>query len=147
MTLMRPATLPDVASLREAIEHLFDDSVVFPREWRLSERFERPAIDAYTTAEAFVVKIAVPGLKADDVQTTITGDVLTVEGKFREETKREEQGYIYRELSRGDLRRSIRLPAGLDTEAAEGAYGDGILTVTIPKVEEAKPREIKVKAA
>jgi HSP20 family protein len=147
MTLMRPRMIPELPTLREAIDRLFDESFVSPRELLAMERFDRPAIDAYTTPEALVVKVAVPGLKPADIHTTITGDVLTVEGKHQEETKREDQGYLYRELSRGELRRSISLPAGLKTDAADAAYANGILTLTIPKVEEAKPREIKVKAA
>lgn len=147
MTLMRPRTFSDAPSLRDAIDRLFDQSFTVPREWFAVERFDRPAVDAYTTPEAFVVKAAMPGIKPDEIHTTVTGDVLTVEGKFREESKHEEQGYLYRELSRGELRRSINLPAGLRTEAAEAAYADGILTLTFPKAEATKPREIKVKAA
>ena len=147
MTLMRPRMFSEAPSLRDAIDRLFDESFTVPREWFATERFNRPAIDAYTTPEAFVVKAAMPGIKPEEIHTTITGDVLTVEGKFREESKHEEQGFLHRELSRGELRRSISLPAGLKTDAADAAYADGILTLTIPKAEAAKPREIKVKAA
>jgi HSP20 family protein len=147
MTIMRPRVLPDLVTLREAIDRLFEEPFVFPREWPTIERFQRPAIDAYSTPESFVVKVAVPGLRPEDIHTTLTGDVLTIEGTFREETKREENGYVYHELGRGELRRSISLPTGLKTEAAEASYAEGILTLTIPKVAEAKPREIKVKAA
>jgi len=144
MTLIRPRTFPQL-TLRETLDRLFDEPTVSP--WFGIDRFERPAIDAYMTSDAFVVKVAVPGLKPEDIHTTLTGDVLAVEGTYREETERDEQGYLYRELNRGELRRSIRLPAGLKTDSAEAAYADGILTLTIPKVEEAKPREIEVKAA
>lgn len=147
MTLIRPRVSSELPSLRDAIDRLFDESFVSPREWLATERFDRPAIDAYTTPEAFVVKAAMPGIKPDEIHTTVTGNVLTVEGAYREEAKREEQGYLVRELSRGELRRSIGLPAGLKVDAAEAAYADGILTLTIPKAETAKPREIKVKAA
>ena len=147
MTLMRPRMFSEVPTLREAIDRLFDESLVSPRQWFATDRVDRPAIDAYSTPEAFVVKAAMPGIKPEEIHTTVSGDVLTVEGKYREESKHEEQGYLYRELSRGELRRSISLPAGLKTDAAEAAYADGILTLTIPKAEASKPREIKVKAA
>lgn len=147
MTLMRPRLFSEVPSLRDAIDRLFDESFVSPRQMFPIDRFDRPAIDAYSTPEAFVVKAAMPGIKPEEIHTTLTGDVLMVEGKFREESKHEEQGYLYRELSRGELRRSISLPAGLKTDAAEAAYADGILTLTIPKAEASKPREIKVKTA
>jgi HSP20 family protein len=147
MTLMRPRTLSQLPTLRDAIDRLFDDSFVSPREWLAPARFERPAIDVYTTPEAFIVKAALPGIKPGDVHTTVTGDVLSIEGTYREEAQREEEGYLYRELSKGELRRSIPLPSGLKTDATEATYADGILTLTIPKAEEAKPHEIKVTAA
>jgi HSP20 family protein len=146
MTIMRPRTFNEM-SISEAIDRLFDESFGSPRGWFGVDRFERPPIDAFTTPDAFVVKVAVPGLKPEDIHTTVTGDVLAVEGTYREETERKEQGYLYRELNRGELRRSIRLPAGLKTDAAEATYADGILTLRIPKLEEVKPREIQVKAA
>jgi HSP20 family protein len=147
MTLMRPRIFPEAPTLREAIDRLFDESFIRPGQWFATDLFERPAIDAYMTPEAFVVKVAVPGLKAEDIHTTLAGNVLTVEGTFGEEARREEKGYVYRELSRGELRRSISLPAGLRTDATEASCAEGILTLTIPKLEETKPREIKVKAA
>ena len=144
MTLLRTPMFRDLPTLREAVDRLFDESFFPPQEpWRVP-RFERPAIDAYATPDAFVVKVAVPGLSPEHIHTTVSGDVLTVEGKYREETEREEKGYVYQELSRGELRRTIGLPAGLRTEAAEAAYTDGILTLTFPKLEATKPHEIKV---
>lgn len=147
MSLMRPRMFPEAPTLRETVDRLYEEPFVSPPVWFASERFERPAIDAYATPEAFVVRAAMPGIKPEEIRTTVTGDVLTVEGTFREESKHEERGYLYRELSRGELRRSISLPAGLRTEAAEAVYADGILTMTIPRAEAATSREIKVKAA
>jgi HSP20 family protein len=147
MTLMRPRALSELPTLRDAIDRLFDDSFVSPREWLATARPDRPAIDVYTTPEAFIVKAALPGIKPEDVHTTVTGDVLSIAGTYREETKREEEGYLRRELSTGELRRSISLPRGLKTDATEATYADGVLTLTIPKAEEVKPHEIKVTAA
>ncbi len=147
MTLMRSRIGTELPTLREAVDRLFDDSFVSPREWASIERVGRPAIDAYTTPEAFVVKVAMPGIKAEEIHSTVSGDVLTIEGAFHDEVKREEQGYLVRELNRATLHRSITLPSGLKVDAAQGTYAEGILTLTFPKAEETKPREIKVKAA
>ena len=68
MTLMRLRMLSEVPTLREAIDRLFDDSFVSPREWFATARFDTPAIDAYTTPEAFVVKAAMPGIKREEIQ-------------------------------------------------------------------------------
>ena len=145
MTLMRPRVFPEMPTLREAIDRLFDESFVPSGELLPVGRTERPAIDAFATSDKFIVRVALPGVKAEAIHTTITGDVLSIEGAYGEETNLEEKGYIRRELSRGELRRSVTLPQGLKVEAAEAAYADGILTVTIPKLEEVKPREIKVR--
>ena len=145
MTLQRPRPFVDAPSLREAMDRLFERPFVSPGEWLTLARFEQPAIDVVSKPEAFVVKAALPGVKPEDIQTTITGDTLTIHGQYREEEKREEEGYLYRELSRGEFRRSVGLPTGIKSEAAEATFRDGILTLTIPKVEPAKPREIRVK--
>ena len=144
MTLTRPRTTPELPTLREAIDRLFDDSFVRFAVSPSYDGFDKPAIDVYTTPDAYVVRAAMPGIKPEDIHSTITGDVLTLEGTFREEEKREEKGYLYRELSSGEMRRSVTLPRGLRTDAAEATYADGVLTLTIPKAEEVKPREIKV---
>ena len=111
MTLMRPRPYFDMPSLREAMDRLFDQSFVSPSEWLTLARFEKPAIDVVSKPEAFVVKVALPGVKPEDIETTITGDTLTIHGTFREEEKKEEEGYLYRELSRGEFRRTLLLPA------------------------------------
>jgi HSP20 family protein len=145
MTLMRPRPLFDAPSLRDAMDRLFDRSFVSPGEWLTLARFEQPAIDVVSKPDVFVVKAALPGVKPEDIETTITGDTLTIHGKFREEEKREEEGYLYRELSRGEFRRTVGLPTDVKSEGAEATFKDGILTLTIPKVERVKPHEIKVK--
>jgi HSP20 family protein len=147
MTIIRPRVFPEMPTLRETIDRLFDESLVPSTEFITGDGFARPALDAFTTPEAFVVKAAVPGIKPDALHTTITGNVLTIEGEFSEEAKREEAGYLVRELSRRALRRSLTLPVGLKTDEAQATYAEGILTLTIPKAEEARPREIEVKAA
>jgi HSP20 family protein len=144
MALTRRRNRPEWPSLRQAIDELFDESFVSPREWLTLAGSETPAIDMYTTPDAVVVRAAMPGFKAEEIETTITGDMLSIHGKYRDEVKREEADYLYRELSRGELRRSITLPRGLRTDEAEATYADGILTLTIAKAEASKPLEIKV---
>ena len=149
MTLMRPRYgTPMMPTLREAIDRLFDESFVRPGEWLtlgVDGKFA-PALDAYTTKESFVVKAALPGVKPEAVETTIDGDTLVIRGVYEEKGEKEEAGYLLRELSRGEFRRSIVLPRGLRTDKVEAVFEHGILTLTFPKVEEAKPRKITVTA-
>ena len=149
MTLMRPRyPIGELPSLRQAIDRLFDESFVRPREWLTlrSEGVFVPPIDAYATKDEFIVKVALPGIKPELVETTIEGDTLTIHGRYQVKEEKEEVGYVIRELARGEFRRSVVLPVGLRTEAAEATFEHGVLTLVIPKVEEAKPHKIAIKA-
>lgn len=149
MTLMRPRYgLSELPSLRQAIDRLFDESFVRPAEWLTirPEGIFAPPIDAYATKDEFVVKVALPGIKPEKVETTIEGDTLTIHGTYEVKEEKEEVGYLFRELARGEFRRSVVLPVGLRTEAAEATFEHGVLTLHIPKLEEVKPRRIEVKA-
>ena len=149
MTIMRPRYgMPMLPSLRETIDRLFDESFVRPAEWMTlgidGKLF--PPFDAYATKEAFIVKAGLPGVKPEAVETTIEGDTLTIRGRYEEIGEKDESGYLLRELSRGEFRRSLVLPTGLKTDAVEAVFEHGILTLTFPKVEAAKPRKITVTA-
>jgi HSP20 family protein len=85
-------------------------------------------------------------VKPEEIETTITGNTLDIHGTYREEEKKEEEGYLFRELNRGEFRRTVLLPAGIKSDAAEATFKEGILTLVIPKVEPVKPTAIKVKA-
>jgi HSP20 family protein len=149
MTLMRPRYgTPLMPTLRDAIDRLWDESIIRPGEWLTlgaDGRFTLP-LDAFTTKDSFVVKAALPGVTPEAVETTIEGETLTIRGTFEEKGEKEEAGYLLRELSRGEFRRSVILPRGLKTDKVEAVFEHGILTLTFPKVEETKPRKITVTA-
>jgi HSP20 family protein len=145
--MMRWQPFSELISLRQAMDKLFEDSFVTPS--RLLNTFGpgvTTPIDMYHTANEVVVKAALPGVKPEEVDITITGDTLSIKGetKSEEEIKREE--YLYQEHRYGTFSRSVTLPGGLDSDKAEASFDDGILTLTIPKSEQIKPKQIKVKA-
>lgn len=147
MSMMRWQPFSELISLRQAMDKLFEDSFVTPS--RLLNTFGpgvTTPIDMYHTANEVVVKAALPGVKPEEVDITITGDTLSIKGetKSEEEIKREE--YLYQEHRYGTFSRSVTLPGGLDSDKAEASFDDGILTLTIPKSEQIKPKQIKVKA-
>jgi len=92
-----------------------------------------------------VVKAALPSVKPEEIDITITGDTLSIKGETKAmgEVKRED--YLYREHRYGAFSRSIILPTNLKTDKAEANFENGVLTLTIPRSEEAKPKTIKVK--
>jgi len=105
------------------------------------------AVDVYETGESVVVKTAIPGVSADDIEVSITGDTLTVKAETKDEQEIKHENYLRRERRYGSFCRSVTLPGGLETDKAEADYTNGILTLTFPKAEEVKPKAIKVKAA
>jgi HSP20 family protein len=136
----------DLISLRDAMDRLFEESFVRMRGLPSPFGAEALAIDMYETADSVVVRTGVPGVKSEDIDITITGDVLTIKGETKVEEKVEKENYIRQERRHGSFQRSVRLPGSLLPDKAEAAFENGILTLTIPKSEEAKPKTIKVEA-
>jgi HSP20 family protein len=100
----------------------------------------------YETADSVVVKTAVPGVKPEEIDITITGDVLTIKGETKTEEKVEKANYFRQERRYGAFQRSVELPGSLLTDKAKASFENGLLTLTIPKSEEVKPKTIKVEA-
>ena len=103
-----------------------------------------PAVDVRETDESFVFTAELPGLSKDDVSITLEDNVLTLTGERRfgqEETKNE---FRRIERSYGHFTRSFTLPNEVDNDKVEARYGDGLLTVTVPKTEKTKPRKIEI---
>jgi HSP20 family protein len=134
----------DLVSLREAMDRLFEESFVRMRGLPTPFGAEALAIDMYETADSVVVQTGVPGVKPEDIDITISGDLLTIKGETTVEKKVEKENYIRQERRYGSFQRSVRLPASLVHDEAAATFEDGVLTLTIPKSEEAKPKTIKV---
>ncbi len=145
MSITRWEPFRDLISLREAMDRLFEESWVRPRAGWLLPTEETLAIDMFETPDDVVVKTPVPGVKPEDIDITITGNSLTIVGEAKAEERVEEKNYIRRERRYGRFSRSISLPSGVRGEKAEATFENGLLTLTIPKAEEAKPKVIKVK--
>jgi HSP20 family protein len=133
-------------SLREAMDRLLEDSFVRPGAGWLAPEAESLAVDMYETDDAVVVKSALPGVKPEDVEISITGETLTIRGETKEEKEVEEENYIRREHRYGSFSRSLSIPTAVVTDDAEAQMEDGILTLRLPKAEEVRPKAIKVKA-
>jgi HSP20 family protein len=143
-SLIRWEPMRDMISLREAMDHLFDEA--FTRPTRALDSFRAPAIDMYQTDDEVVVKAALPGMKADQVQISVTGDLLTLKGEFKEKEETEEKAYHIREQRYGAFERSVMLPTQVQSDKAKAEFEDGVLTIALPKAEEMRPKTITVKA-
>ena len=147
MAIERWQPFSELMSLRQAMDKLFEDSFVRPsRLVTTVGEVAAPALDVYQTPNEMLVKAALPGVKPEDVDIDIAGDTLTIKGETKAEQEIKRENYLYQERRYGAFSRSIALPGGLKLDKAEAVAEDGVLTITIPKVEEAKPKTIKVKA-
>ena len=118
-----------------------------PGIWRLlpsEERVWAPVIDVLEKEDKFVVKVELPGVKEEDVNVSVTGDTLTIEGKKEAETEVKRKGYHYTESSYGSFSRSITMPSVVDISKIEANYDKGILEIALPKAPEVKPKKIAV---
>ena len=143
--LTRWEPVREMMTLREAMDRLFDDAFTRPLSVR-DGGWSTPAVDMYQTDNDVVVKAALPGFKADDVQINVTGDVLTIRGEMKFEDEQKDKAWHIREHRWGSFERSISLPTDVVSEKAQADFDNGILTVTLPKAEEVKPKTITVKA-
>jgi HSP20 family protein len=134
----------EILSLRNAMDRMFDETFWRPTwgargldEWQLP-------LDVQTTPDALVIKAALPGVKPEDVDITIDGNTLTISAKLDEEREQDEQGYLVREIRRGSFTRSVALSNDLRTADAKADFDNGIVTLTIPKAEQVRPRHIRI---
>jgi HSP20 family protein len=142
--LIRWEPARDMMTLREAMDRLFDDA--FTRPLTLKDGWSAPAIDMYQTDDEIVVKASLPGVKADEVQINITGEVLTLKGETKQMEEKKEKAWHMREQRWGAFERAIVLPTEVVSDKAKAEFENGILTITLPKAEEVKPKVINIKA-
>ena len=144
--LIRWEPLNDVVSLRNVMDRLFEESYIQPR-FMSSVRegvMGQFALDVIENESGFIVKASVPGFKPDEIESTVIGDTLTIKGQSKAETLSEKENYLLQERRYGSFQRSISLPVGVQADQAQADFEDGVLTLTLPKIEAAKPKQIKV---
>jgi len=147
MNLVRWEPFRDLMTLRQVMDRVFEESFVKPsRAFTLFGEGGQLPIDMYLTPNEVVVKASLPGVKPQDVDINIADDTLTIKGKTNGSEEVTGEDYLYREHHHGSFVRSITMPQALQTDKAEATADDGILTITIPRAEEAKPKTIEVKA-
>lgn len=145
--LMRWQPRNDQVSLRDAMDRLFEDSFIGPRwGWLAPASAANLAINMYETKNEVVVKAALPGVKPEEVEVTITGNTLTISGESKEENEVKEKDYMRKERQFTSFTRSVTLPDGLKADQADASFENGVLTLKVPKTEQAKPKTIQVKA-
>jgi HSP20 family protein len=143
----------EMARLEREMEEVFDD--FFGRRlrpfWR--ERWwpsrtggiSVPAVDLYEEADEIVAKVELPGMVKDDIQVNISDHLLTIKGEKKKEEEIKEEEYYRSERSHGSFTRTLELPKAVQAEKAKASFKNGVLEIRLPKTEEAKKKEVKVK--
>lgn len=133
----------DVLSLRDAMDRLFQDSYVRPATWPAGASVP---VDLHETEQGYVVDVALPGWKPEDVNITVQDGTLTISGQHGEQPEPEQNGKTWhlRERKFASFSRSFTFPSAVDADKADASYENGVLTLTLPKAESAKPRQIKI---
>jgi HSP20 family protein len=128
------------------MDRLFEDSYVRrPSEWeeRTAERRYQLPVDVYATPEEIVVRASLPGVPSDQVEINLEGDTLTIRGEIQPPSG--DVDYVIQERGHGVLSRTLTLNVPVNADQAEATFQNGVLTLTLPKAEELKPKKIEVK--
>lgn len=144
--LTRWNPLREMVNMQNQFDRFFDDWRPFFNDENLGGRANMLAIDAHEDDKQYTVITELPGVKSENINVRQDGDYLLIEADIPEtETEHEDKRWLVRERRSGHFSRRIRLPQNVDYSKAEANYNDGVLTLTLPKSEEAKPRQIPVK--
>lgn len=135
----------ELSSLHQEMDRLWDR---FIGETPLVRRITGewwPTVDVSETKDNFVLKAELPGMDASDVNVSVSGNVLTIKGEKRKEEEEKDEHHYRAERYYGSFQRSFQLPSSMQAEKVEATFDKGVLRVILPKVEEAKKKEIKIK--
>jgi len=145
MAIERWDPFREAVSLRDAMSALLQESFIRPNGLLNQDGAAVGLpLDVSETEDEFVVKASVPGVKPEDVQITVKGDMLLIRGESRSEEQKQGEHWHLRERRSGSFQRSLSLGTAVDADKAEASYEHGVLTLRLPKAEESRPRQIKI---
>lgn len=153
MTLMRWKPQQDLwdpfgslTEIQNEMNRLFDTSLHRFGGATLAGAFA-PALDVREQGDNLIINAELPGMTKDDVTVTLQDNLLTIRGEKKHETDEKTEGYHHQERIYGAFSRTIELPVAVDTRKIDAAFKNGVLTISLPRSEEAKPRQIEVKVS
>lgn len=135
----------EMMDLRSEFDRLFEETLSVPRlrwqptSWGMD-------LDVAESEDSFVVTASLPGIKPEDIDVSLTNNVLTIRGEAKQDETIDEEQYHIRERRYGSFSRTITLPVQVNSDAVDATYENGVLKLEIPKAEEVKPKRISVKS-
>lgn len=139
----------EMVSVRNQMDQLVDEFFRSPAEWQRDEfnGYMRLALDVSENDDDYVVRASLPGMNPDDLDISFSDNTLTIKGETKAEHTDENEKWHLRERRFGSFMRSISVPSAINADEIDANFENGILTLTLPKAEEVKPRRISVKAS
>jgi HSP20 family protein len=144
MAIERWDPFREAVSLSDAMNALFRESFIRPSSVPGQQAAGLLPLDISENENEFVVKASLPGVKPEDVQITVHRDTLTIQGETRADQEKKGERWHLRERRFGQFQRSLSLATPVDSDRAQAHFEHGVLTLTLPKSEQAKPRQIKI---
>ena len=144
MSTPRGTNLPSWLATRDPFVHFMDNFFNGENTQEVSNRTWSPAVDIRETDESYLVHAELPGLSKDDINITLEDTILKLSGERRFEKDVEEEQYHRIERTYGTFTRAFSLPSRVDAGHVQASFKDGVLTITVPKMEEAKPHKIDI---
>jgi len=132
--------------LQREMNNMFDSFFRGPQDEDTSLSAWTPAVDIAEHDDAYTVKMELPGVNKDEVKITLESNILTIRGEKKHEKDTKKENYHRIERIYGSFERSFTLPTTVKSDKIDAAYNNGVLQITLPKAEEAKPKQIEVKA-
>lgn len=146
MSIIRWEPFRDLVSTHDHFNQLFNETFAraFGDQKEVSLRTWVPPVDIRETEDSLVLKAELPGVKPDDVEIRVEDSTLYMKGERKFEKEVKEENFHRVERSYGTFSRSFSLPSSIDSDKVKAEYQNGILTLTMPKREESKPKTIKI---
>jgi HSP20 family protein len=136
----------EMQTFRSMMDRFFDEPFAgAPQLWTQRGEGFPLALDVAEDENGYIVTASVPGVEPDQIEITLTDNVLTIKGETKSEQESDQQNYHLRERRYGSFMRSVTLPMGVNAEQVEATHENGVLTLRLPKSEEQKPKRISVK--
>jgi len=131
----------ELLSLRDEFDRIFKEYFALPEK---REEGWFPSLDMKEDAENIIVNVEIPGMKKEDIKVTLRGDQLIITGERKFEKEKKDETYHRIERSYGKFQRIITIPVEVDQSKIKATYENGVLSITLPKTEKEKPKEIEI---
>ena len=134
-------------SLYTPVRSLMDDFFNFPTRWDdlYLRDFDNLSANIWEEENKIYVKMAMPGVKKEDIKISVTGDTLSIEGESKEEKEEKEKKYFLKTFQSCSYSQSFNLPSLVNPDGVEAKFEDGVLTITLPKAKESESKQILIK--